>query len=80
MFLINATKPKEENKLKLVLFFAQLFRGGESEAYKIKPVLFLFPLRFIQKKRENNLHTLFISLYLLSENVIDLKRYTLIIL
>ena len=28
--------------IKLVLFFTQLFRGGESGAYKIKSVLFLF--------------------------------------
>ena len=43
MFLIDAIKPKVENK-KLVLFFARLFMGGESKAYKIKPALFLFAL------------------------------------
>ena len=40
MFLIDAIKPKRENKLKLTL----LSRGVELEMFKIKPVLFLFAL------------------------------------
>ena len=44
MFLIDAIKPKVENKLKTCIFFARLFKGGDSEAYKIKPVLFLLAL------------------------------------
>ena len=44
MFLIDAIKAKVEKKLKLVLFFARLFREGELKANKIKPVLYLFAL------------------------------------
>ena len=47
MFLIDAIKPKRENKLKLVLFFALLIRGVESEMFKIKQVLLLFALGFL---------------------------------
>ena len=42
--------------------YATVFRGGESQAYKIKPVLFLFVLcflaaqNFIQNKRENEIY------------------------
>ena len=42
MFLIDTIKPKiKKNKN---FFFARLFKGGDSEAYKIKPVLFLLAL------------------------------------
>ena len=44
MLLIDAIKPKVEKKLKTCLFFARLFRGDRSRAYKIKPVLCLFTL------------------------------------
>ena len=45
MFLIDAIKPKVEKKFKTCKkFFARLFRGGESEAFKIKLGLFLFAL------------------------------------
>ena len=44
MFLLDAIKPKVKKKEFFFLFFARLFRGGKFEAYKIKPVLFLFDL------------------------------------
>ena len=44
MFLMDKLKHNVENKLELVFIFMRLFRGGESQAYKIKPVLFLFVL------------------------------------
>ena len=60
MFLIDVIKPKVEKKLKLVLLFARLFRGGELEAHNIKPHFVPFRFRFaggdknfIQKKRKN---------------------------
>ena len=51
MFLIDAIKPKAEKKLKtILLFFARLFRGGESEAYKIKQ-FFFFALGLLAAKK-----------------------------
>ena len=41
MFLIDAIKPSRKE---IKDFFARLFKGGESKAYKIKLVLFLIDL------------------------------------
>ena len=65
MFLMDAIKQNVEKKLET---FWRLLMGGESQAYKIKPVLFLFVLCFlaatktlfktkeenIMKRKENN--------------------------
>ena len=64
MFLIDASKPKVEKKLKnMFYFFVRLFRGGELDAYKIFFFFFLFALgllaatkNFIQEKRENSIN------------------------
>ena len=50
MFLIDAIKPNLEKKFK-TFFFMRLFKGGESGAYKIKPVLFLFELNLLAATR-----------------------------
>ena len=47
MFLIDAIKHNVKRYLKLVLFFTRLLRGGDPQAYKINPVLFLFVLCFL---------------------------------
>ena len=47
MFFIDALKHNVEKKFKYFVFFTRLFRGGESQEYKIKPVLFLFVLSFL---------------------------------
>ena len=48
MFLIDTIKPNVEKEIQnLFYFFTQLFRGGESQAYKIKPVLFISVLCFL---------------------------------
>ena len=44
MFLIDAVKPKVEKKFKTCFIFLRLFKRVELEAYKIKPVLFLFAI------------------------------------
>ena len=42
---------------KLVLFFALLFRGGQLEPYKIKPVLFLFTLGLLEQQKLYSIET-----------------------
>ena len=58
LFLIDDIKPNLEKKFK-TCYFRRLFRGGESGAYKIKTILFLFAFGLlaatkyiIEKKRE----------------------------
>ena len=46
MFLIDAINHNIEKKF-ITYFFTRLFSGGESQAYKIKPVLFLYVLCFL---------------------------------
>ena len=47
MFLIDTIKHNEKKFKMFLYFFTQLFRRGELQAYKIKPVLFLFMLCFL---------------------------------
>ena len=48
MFLIDAIKHNVEKKFKTCfIFLRDCLSGGESQAYKIKPVLFLIMLCFL---------------------------------
>ena len=56
MFLIDAIKPYVDKKSKTVfVFFRQLFRGGESGVYKIKPGRF-FPCYSTEMRNINTTH------------------------
>ena len=51
MFLIDAIKPNLENKFKLVLFFTQLFRGGDRVGKVQNKTSFSYKYGSILKKK-----------------------------